>query len=109
MLNNDWMSILKAEVAKKSQYRVAKELGYSITTVSQILSGKYLGKPDKFANKVIEVFAVVTCPYSDKTIAKKECVEFSHGKAPTHNPIKMQHWRACQQCAERQAQGEHDD
>lgn len=108
MLNN-WMEILRAEVAKSSQSKVAKKLGYSITTVSHILNDKYAGKTDKFAQKVIEVFAVVECPYLNKEIAKPECVEFSSCKAPTHNPIKMQHWRACQQCKERTAQGGHDD
>ena len=95
---NNWFEILQKEVAASSQSAVAKKLGYSVTTVNQILKGKYLGKPDKVAVRIIDVFAKVTCPYLSEEIDIAICQEHANSKAPSHNPTKMQHWRACQAC-----------
>ena len=39
----DWISELKAECAKTSQAKVAKEMGYSAATISLVLKGRYAG------------------------------------------------------------------
>ncbi|WP_434777662.1 XRE family transcriptional regulator [Neisseria sp. Ec49-e6-T10] len=94
----NWFDILKNAVAHSSQGQVAVAIGYSPTTINQVLKGKYAGKTDKVAQRVIDVLAVVECPYQGEKIAMSECKEIAQGPAPSHNPSKMAHWRACQTC-----------
>lgn len=98
MLNNDWLTILKAEIAATSQAKTAKKLGYSETAISLILNGKYRGKTDKFAATVIAILAKVNCPYTGLEIDIITCHETAYSKAPSHNHVKMKQWRACQNC-----------
>ena len=101
-MNKDWLVLLQNAVSKSTMTEVADKLGYSVATVCLVLSGKYPGKTDKVAKKVVEVFAVVSCPFLQADITSKECVGFGNCKAPTHNPNKMQHWRFCQRCPNKQ-------
>ena len=94
----NWMEILKAAIAADGQNKTAVRLGYSPTTISLVMSGRYLGKTDKVAARVINVLAKVHCPYLDQQIDMSICTDTAQGQVPTHNPSKMQHWRACQTC-----------
>lgn len=96
-----WFTLLQQRVAQSSTRAVADELQYSTTSISLILNGKYQGKPDRVAQKVLQQYAKVHCPFSGQTIALHQCQSTAHGKAPTHNPMKMQQWRACQSCPKR--------
>ncbi|MCD5362767.1 XRE family transcriptional regulator [Chromobacterium aquaticum] len=97
-----WLDLLRAEAERTSMRSVAARLGYSLTTISLVLSGKYPGRPDKIAKAVIELLEqAVACPYLGQTIAADLCRSHATGPAPTHNPLKMAHWRACQQCQNR--------
>ena len=100
-MNEGWFSLLKAQIATASLRKVAAELGYSGTTLSLIVHGKYAGKTDRVAAAVAARYETVACPYQGKTIPLHECHDTASGKAPTHNPIKMQQWLACQKCAKR--------
>lgn len=100
-MSEPWFTLLAEQVQAASANQVAKRLGYSLTTVSLILNGKYLGKTDKFSTRVLEVFSVVNCPYLKKAIPLHQCKETADGRAPTHNPMKMQFWRSCQTCPKR--------
>lgn len=100
-MNEEWFTVLKAEIAKSSMSKIARKIGYSPTSISLILNGKYAGKPDKVAQKVLEIFTKVSCPYERAELPRSGCIEIALSPAPTHNPIKMQHWRACQKCPKR--------
>ncbi|MFC2388609.1 XRE family transcriptional regulator [Kingella bonacorsii] len=100
-MNEGWFALLKARIAAASLRQVAAELGYSGTTLSLIVHGKYAGKTDRVAAAVAARYETVACPYQGKTIPLHECRDTASGKAPTHNPIKMQQWLACQKCAKR--------
>ena len=100
-MNEGWFALLKARIAAASLRQVAAELGYSGTTLSLIVHGKYAGKTDRVAAAVAARYETVDCPYQGKTIPLHECRDTASGKAPTHNPIKMQQWLACQKCAKR--------
>ena len=100
-MNEGWFSLLKAQIATASLRKVAAELGYSGTTLSLIVHGKYAGKTDRVAAAVAARYETVACPHQGKTIPLHECHDTASGKAPTHNPIKMQQWLACQKCAKR--------
>ena len=100
-MNEGWFALLKAQIAAASLRQVAAELGYSGTTWSLIVHGKYAGKTDRVAAAVAARYETVACPYQGKTIPLHECRSTAQGKAPTHNPMKMQQWLACQKCAKR--------
>lgn len=100
-MNEGWFALLKARIAAASLWQVAAELGYSGTTLSLIVHGKYAGKTDRVAAAVAARYETVACPYQGKTIPLHECRSTAQGKAPTHNPMKMQQWLACQKCAKR--------
>ena len=100
-MNEGWFALLKARIAAASLRQVAAELGYSGTTLSLIVHGKYAGKTDRVAAAVAARYETVACPYQGKTIPLHECRSTAQGKAPTHNPRKMQQWLACQKCAKR--------
>lgn len=95
---NNWISILEKAVDRTSPREVAEKLGYSRTTLSLVLNGKYQGKTDKVAIRVIEVFGKVECPFEQRVITPADCKTHALAKAPTHNPAKMEHWRACLRC-----------
>ena len=100
-MNEGWFALLKAQIAAASLRQVAAELGYSGTTLSLIVHGKYAGKTDRVAAAVAARYETVACPYQGKTIPLHECRSTAQGKAPTHNPMKMQQWLVCQKCPKR--------
>lgn len=96
-----WMELIRTEAARTTKAAVAERLGYSRTTISLVLAGKYPGRLDKLEKKAIEVLeppVTVACPHLAQEIPVEQCKEYSLRKVPTHNPQKMAHWRACQEC-----------
>lgn len=100
-MQEDWFALLREKVAQSSVSQVARDLAYSTTAISLILNGKYNGKPDKLRDKIWQRYAVVSCPFSGSVIPVYQCQETSAAKAPTHNPLKMAQWKACQNCPKR--------
>ncbi len=100
MTENNLLDLLRDAVERQgSQARVAKMLGYSSATISQILSGKYQGELDNFLTKVEEIFGTrdVACPVSG-TIPLNECVRERRTPFSTSNPRRVQMYRACLKC-----------
>lgn len=94
-----WLSLMRAEAARTSIQALADRLGYSRTGVSLVLAGKYPGKTDRIAKvATLALEQAVDCPYLGKPLAGHECRASATAKAPMHNPMKLSHWRACQQC-----------
>ena len=93
-----WFVTLQAEVANSSRQAVADKLGYSRTTISLVMSGKYPGKTDEVASRVAERLGGFACPYDGQTITPEQCRKSAKEAAPTHNPSKMAKWSACQNC-----------
>lgn len=97
-MQEDWFALLQQKISQSNRSQVARELDYSLTAISLILNGKYRGRPDKLRAKVLYHYSVVSCPFVGNLIPLYQCTETATGKAPTHNPIKMAQWRACQSC-----------
>ncbi|MTD32546.1 helix-turn-helix domain-containing protein [Paludibacterium denitrificans] len=95
---NESLEVLRQAVEQQGQSAVAKTLGYSRSTISLVLAGKYPGRTDQVLARVNEELGKVACPYTGETIALTECMTISARKAPTHNRVKMAYWQACQQC-----------
>lgn len=100
-----WILLLRAEAQRSSMRAVAHRLGYSPSAISLVLAGKYPGKPDRIAKAVLALLDVVACPHAMQSMTQEACRTIALGVAPTHHPMKLGHWRACQRCPSR-PQGE---
>jgi hypothetical protein len=103
---NDWLQILRDAVSASSQTGVADKLDLSRTTVSLVLSGKYPGKTDRVAVRVMNVFGQVKCTHTGQPISLTVCVSYANRRAPLNNPLELSHWRTCLSCPLRPVNGE---
>lgn len=79
---------------------VAQKLGYTRAAVSCVRRGVYAGNPDKLLTKALEVYDLIDCPHTRRGITPDDCrAAWDMPRAPSHNPLKMELWRACQSCA----------
>ena len=100
MTNDDKLALLREAVADHgSQTRVGRMLGYSASTISQVLSGTYYGKLDAFLTRVEEVFgrSQVECPILG-TIGYPQCVEERRRPFCTANPHRVRMFQSCRGC-----------
>ena len=102
---NDWLQMLQDAVKASSQTAVAVRLNVSRTTVSLVLAGKYPGKTDRVAARVIDVFGQVKCTHTGQPIVLTVCVSYANRSAPLNNPFEMTHWRTCRKCEFRPVKG----
>lgn len=100
----DWMTLLREAVAAANITVVADKLDVSRTTISLVLANKYPAKTDKIAEKVLDVYARITCTHTGADISHAECRALSTSAVPTSSPQAMRHWRACQKCAYNQGE-----
>lgn len=91
------MTLLQEQVTARNITAVATDLGVSRTAVSLVLSGKYPGKTDKMAARIMDVFARVSCPYSGALVSPAECAQRA-GDMPMGSPGALRWWRMCQVC-----------
>lgn len=100
MENDSRMDLLRDAIAEHgSQAKVAKLLGYSSATISQVMSGSYGGQLDAFLTRVEEVFgkSEINCPVLG-TIILPECVEERRKPFTTANPHRVRMFQACRVC-----------
>lgn len=101
----DWRALLVREVGnnKRGKAGVADELGVSRAYVSRAMSdGKaaFEDIPQALIDRVIARYHVIAeCPITNATRPRSDCQRIGNGPAPTHNPLAMQTWRTCQNCA----------
>ena len=99
-MSADWQALLAAEAARTSIAAVARRLGYSRTSISLVLAGKYPGGTDNVAAAVLATFGRTTCPHLGRAVAPDECAQ-NGGRVPTASPAALRLWRACQTCPHR--------
>lgn len=106
-----WMRLLNEAVqahnaqswnGKGGIKKVSEQLGISRSTLSLVLSGKYIASTEHVAQKVLQVLSRVQCPHLQMDITHQQCRENSTRDAPTTSPRQMKFWRACQTCAHNQ-------
>lgn len=91
------MKLLRNHCKATSITATAEELGVSRTAVSLVLSGKYPGKTEKMAERVMDALSRVRCPYSGDMVRPSFCQDMA-GKIPTSSPGALRWWRCCQTC-----------
>lgn len=95
-----WLFALASACDERSQASVAKQLDYSSSVVSQVLSRKYAGDTRSIAEAVQAhlMNEKVDCP-AEGQLGRRRCLELQKSSAPPY--ISGWHariWRACQTC-----------
>lgn len=95
----DWLAVLRDKVELHSQKAVAQTIGYSASTISNVLAGKYRGDLEAVGNAVRGAFMAgrVTCPQLG-TISLSVCNDSQRRnrmQAITMGMFPL--WRACRQ------------
>lgn len=98
-----WFSDLQREVKAASQAVVAQRMGVSRVTLNIFLNGKGEygnggAKPDRMELRYRQAYEQLACPHDGQTVGVGHCREKALSAAPTHNPLQLTHWKACQQC-----------
>lgn len=96
----DWLTALVEACDRASQNKVAKNMGYSGTVVSQVLSNSYPGDMEKIERAVRDFYMVgFTCPALGK-ITPQNCQDWRK-QADDPSPssmMKARMYRACVRC-----------
>lgn len=79
----DWLQMLRDAVTTSTQTAVAARLDVSRTTVSLVLAGKYPGKTDRVAARVMNVLGQVKCTHTAEPITQTVCLNFAARRTPT--------------------------
>lgn len=93
-----WISLLAREVEQSNRKSAGERVGVSRTAVSLVLVNRYPCSTEGVARKVMDVLGRIECVALGEVITAEQCQTYRERKAPTHNPMAMQHWRACQHC-----------
>ncbi|WP_257311187.1 hypothetical protein [Geothrix fuzhouensis] len=93
-----WRDLLESKIKDKGQAAVARELGYSATTLSLVRRDKYPGGTERIEARVLSLYGEVACPFLGAPIPAEQCRRISHSPVPTSNPKTLRHWSACQSC-----------
>lgn len=108
-----WFALLQQAVNETSVTAVAARLSagydrpYRRTTISQIMNGIYIGKPDRIAARVMAVLDRWPCPYLNTEISAEDCRAVHSGETPSHDPARLSHRRVCRNCNRKEG-GNHD-
>jgi hypothetical protein len=107
MSEPSWLQLLRRAVIRLGSIQaVADALGYSRTTISLVLSGKY-GKPTNAIERaVLGALDAVECPHLGAEISRPDCTGYHQRAMPQSDPAKLKHWAACQRCPVREASQE---
>ena len=81
-----WMKLLTEAVARSNKTKVALELGVSRTTISLVMSGNYPASTDKIAERVLNTYGRVVCPFLGVEITLAECKKHHEASVPTSSP-----------------------
>lgn len=103
-MDADWFKALEREVNASNKTQVALKMGVDRATVSAVVNGlaaygKGTASTNNFEREFRRAYEQLDCPYSGKQVGGEYCRERALCAAPTHNPLQMQHWQACQQCS----------
>lgn len=93
-----WRSLLAAQVAAHGLRPTAASLGYSRTTLSLVLNGKYDADTRRLEERVLAVFGTIPCPFEARDLDAHDCSAWCRRIVPTSSAWALRHWAACQTC-----------
>lgn len=106
-----WLIVLAEQCNKASQSAVAKELGYSGATISQVLSNSYRGDLGRIEDMVSGRYmaATVNCPVLGE-LGRNTCLEWQAKPYAATSSHRVMMYRACRAgCAHSNLRSQGDD
>jgi len=102
----DWLAALRQACAESSQSAVAKRLGVTGSTISQVLGGKYAASTAMVEERVRGALMqkTVDCPQLGE-ISAKDCLDWQAKPFAATNPLRVRMYTACKTCPLRRAGG----
>ena len=100
-----WRALLEVAVQRSNKTAVAAQLQVSRSYVSRAMStgrAALASVPQAFIARVKARYLVVECPFRQATVPWATCLD-ANQPAPTHNPLMVAAWRACQKCPKKPA------
>lgn len=99
----DWILALAREVNAGGMKEIAKRLGYSLSVVSEVLSGTYRGDLGRVEHMVRGALmgAIVLCPVLDE-IGRDRCRHEQSAPFRATNSTRAHLRRACRTCPNRE-------
>lgn len=104
-MRDAWRQLLADAVAADGCAAVARRLEVSRTSISLLHAGKYPGDERYMAQRIMDYFGRVTCPYMGREILRSQCAQTCAGDVPTCSPAALRHWRVGQTCQYKPMQG----
>ena len=113
-MSESWFELLQKRTEGQQRTQVAKTLGISPATLSQVLNGsgeygKGTASTARVADKVVHTFGRYVCPHLteeaggvSQEVTADQCRAHAHRSAPS-TPRDMRHWQACNQCPHKAA------
>ena len=113
-MSESWFELLQKRTEGQKRTQVAKTLGISPATLSQVLNGsgeygKGTASTARVADKVVHTFGRYVCPHLteeaggvSQEVTADQCRAHAHRSAPS-TPRDMRHWQACNQCPHKAA------
>ena len=113
-MSESWFELLQKRTEGQKRTQVAKTLGISPATLSQVLNGsgeygKGTASTSRVADKVIHTFGRYVCPHLteeaggvSQEVTADQCRAHAHRSAPS-TPRDMRHWQACNRCPHKAA------
>ncbi len=101
--NAAWFNDLVSEVNATSVTAVAAKMGVARSSLSVLVNGIGAYGSGKACTYNMEkryrqAFEQIACPHTGSVIGMTVCRDMALRAAPSHNPIQMMHWQACQSC-----------
>ncbi len=101
--NAAWFNDLLNEVKASSVTKVAEKMGVARSSLSVLVNGIGTYGSGKACTANMEkryrqAFEQIVCPHTGSVIGMTMCRDMALRAAPSHNPIQMMHWQACQSC-----------
>ena len=113
-MSESWFELLQQRTEGQKRTQVAKTLGISPATLSQVLNGsgeygKGTASTARVADKVVHTFGRYVCPHLteeaggvSQEVTADQCRAHAHRSAPS-TPRDMRHWQACNRCPHKAA------
>lgn len=98
----DWLTLLRNKAKEKGRRQVEQDVGFSKTTLSQVLNEKYAGNLDNVKEKVIAAYTdvEVNCPVLGD-IPVRRCLSEQVKPFTPSNPQRVRLYKACMSCPNR--------
>ncbi|MGY3571934.1 transcriptional regulator [Vibrio paucivorans] len=94
-----WLEVLQVRASRVPLGVIAKEIGYSKSTVSRVLNGSYGGDIEAVKHAVQQKYQsnLVECPLLGD-IEREQCLHHQNRPFAATNPMRVQLHHACKTC-----------